>query len=50
MNSGLSENDEYFAELASWFGVSNSELSEVLPNLGRFYTVGSSTPPMGFLL
>lgn len=42
--------DEYFAELASWFGVSNSELSEVLPNLGRFYTVGSSTPPMGFLL
>ncbi|MEM6456886.1 MAG: hypothetical protein AAF772_17475 [Acidobacteriota bacterium] len=40
--------DEYFAELASWFGVADSDLATVLPNLGRFYTPGSA-PPIGFL-
>ena len=40
--------DEYFAELALWFGVSPSDLPTVLPNIGRFYTPGSG-PPIGFL-
>ncbi|MEM9292699.1 MAG: DUF1501 domain-containing protein [Acidobacteriota bacterium] len=40
--------DEYFAELAAWFGVSDSDLGTVLPNLDRFYSVGSGAP-IGFL-
>jgi uncharacterized protein (DUF1501 family) len=28
--------DQYFATLATWFGVDNSKLSTVFPNLGRF--------------
>ena len=36
--------DEYFAELAMWFGVQPSDLSAVLPNLGRFYSTGSESP------
>jgi uncharacterized protein (DUF1501 family) len=41
-------NDLYFAELALWFGVDPSELTTILPNLGEFYSPGS-TPPLGFL-
>jgi uncharacterized protein (DUF1501 family) len=41
--------DEYFAELALWFGVSSSDLASVLPNLGRFYTADSGGRPLGFL-
>ncbi|MEM6911323.1 MAG: DUF1501 domain-containing protein [Verrucomicrobiota bacterium] len=41
--------DEYFAELAQWFGVSQSDLPQVFPNLTRFYTPGAA-PPVGFLL
>ncbi len=40
--------DEYFAELASWLGVADGDLTTVLPNLERFYTPGSG-PPVGFL-
>lgn len=40
--------DEYFAELALWLGVSTSDLTTVLPNIGRFYTPGA-TAPIGFL-
>ncbi|HBL26415.1 MAG TPA: hypothetical protein DD490_06235, partial [Acidobacteria bacterium] len=36
--------DEYSATLASWFGVSGSDLSTVFPNIGRF-----NNPDMGFL-
>jgi uncharacterized protein (DUF1501 family) len=36
--------DQYFATLATWFGVDNSNLSTVFPNLGRF-----STPNLGFV-
>ncbi len=36
--------DQYFATLATWFGVDNSNLATVFPNLGRF-----STPNLGFL-
>ncbi|MCP3978271.1 MAG: DUF1501 domain-containing protein [bacterium] len=42
--------DELFAELALWFDVPPSDLDLVLPNIGRFYTPGSSQPPVGFLL
>jgi uncharacterized protein (DUF1501 family) len=36
--------DQYFATLATWFGVDNSNLSTVFPNLGRF-----SSPNLGFV-
>ena len=41
--------DEYFAELALWFGVSVSELDRVLPNVRSFYSPESALPPIGFL-
>ncbi len=40
--------DEYFAELAQWFGVSNADLTTVFPNLSRFYSVGAQRP-IGFM-
>ena len=40
--------DEYFAELAKWFGVSNGDLTDIFPNLTNFYTP-SSTLPIGFM-
>ena len=40
--------DEYFAELALWLGVPASSLPLVLPNIGNFYSPGS-TGPLGFL-
>jgi len=42
--------DEYFAELALWFGISASDLSTILPNIGNFYDSSSATAPLGFLL
>jgi uncharacterized protein (DUF1501 family) len=36
--------DEYSATLATWFGVSPSNLSTVLPNIGRF-----ASPNLGFM-
>ncbi len=41
--------DLYFAELALWMGVSPSDLSYVLPNIGSFYDVRSGKAPLGFL-
>ncbi|MEQ9463451.1 MAG: DUF1501 domain-containing protein [Haliea sp.] len=41
--------DLYFAELVRWFGVSDSDLDQVLPNLGRFYSP-SQGAPLGFML
>lgn len=40
--------DEYFAEIAMWFGVPISELTTLFPNLGNFYTPGPDNP-IGFL-
>ncbi len=40
--------DEYFAELALWFGVSPSELPTIFPTLTNFYQPGGN-PPIGFL-
>jgi uncharacterized protein (DUF1501 family) len=36
--------DEFSATLASWFGVSSSQMSTVFPNIGRF-----ANPNLGFL-
>ncbi|WP_439102071.1 hypothetical protein [Congregibacter sp.] len=46
--------DEYFAELALWFGlvwfgVSTADLASVLPDVDRFVSVGAGTTPLGFL-
>ncbi|MEM1228039.1 MAG: DUF1501 domain-containing protein [Planctomycetota bacterium] len=41
--------DEYFAELALWFGVEPSDLSTVFPNIDRFYDRSSANMPLGFL-
>ena len=41
--------DQYFSELAIWFGVSKSDLPTIFPNLGNFYDVGSAALPIGFL-
>ena len=42
--------DEYFAELALWFGVQPGDLDAILPNIGRFTTPSATAPPVGFLL
>lgn len=42
--------DVYCAELALWFCIPVSDLAEVRPNIKRFYTPGSTSPPMGFPL
>ena len=39
--------DEYFAELALWFGVAATDLDGVLPNVRAFYAPESGTPPPG---
>lgn len=41
--------DEYFGELALWFGVSKSELTDILPNIGNFYSISSPDTPLGFM-
>ncbi|MBL9131387.1 MAG: DUF1501 domain-containing protein [Verrucomicrobiaceae bacterium] len=41
--------DQYFAELALWLGVAPSDLPLVLPNIGNFWSTGSSSSPIGFL-
>ena len=41
--------DQFFAEMLRWFGVSGSNLSTVLPNIGNFYSPTSSSLPIGFL-
>lgn len=42
--------DQFFAEMALWLGVPKSSLPLVLPNIGNFYSAGSSDPPLGYLL
>lgn len=41
--------DEYFAELALWYGVPSSSLVDIFPNLGSFYTPMTGVAPIGFL-
>ncbi|MEQ8693148.1 MAG: DUF1501 domain-containing protein [Pseudomonadales bacterium] len=39
--------DEFYAELALWFGVAAGEVSQVLPNIERFYNPAVDAPPLG---
>lgn len=41
--------DEFYAELALWFGVPSADLDLVLPNINRFYVPGSGMP-LGFMM
>ncbi len=43
--------DVYFAEIAQWFGVSQSDLGDIFPNLINFYDFRNATnnSPLGFL-
>jgi len=41
--------DEYYAELAKWFGVPNGDLAYVLPNINNFYNPYSGSYPIGFM-
>jgi hypothetical protein len=42
--------DEFFAELALWLGANKSDLPQILPNIGEFYSTSSSAAPLGMLL
>lgn len=41
--------DEFYAELALWYGVSPYDLCYVLPNLGNFYSYSPENYPVGFM-
>jgi len=41
--------DEMFAELALWFGVQKQNLPNILPNIEQFYSLKSSSAPIGFI-
>ncbi|NRB64325.1 MAG: DUF1501 domain-containing protein [Saprospiraceae bacterium] len=41
--------DEYFAELALWYGIPKSDLPILFPNIGNFYNTMSSMAPIGFM-
>ena len=41
--------DEYFAELAYWFGISKSQLNLILPHINRFVDLTSGDFPLGFM-
>jgi len=41
--------DEYFADLALWFGVPESDLPLVLPNIGRFRSLPATSRSVGFM-
>lgn len=41
--------DEFYAELALWYGVSPSDLCYVLPNIGNFYSYSLGNYPLGFM-
>lgn len=41
--------DEYFAELALWFGVAKTELPLIFPNIAEFYDITSPSGPLGLM-
>lgn len=41
--------DEFYAELALWYGISPSDLCYVLPNIGNFYSYIPGQYPIGFM-
>ena len=41
--------EEYFGEMALWFGVSPNDLDRVLPNVRNFYAPGTNAHPLGYM-
>lgn len=41
--------DEYFAELALWFGASSADLDQIFPNINNFWTPTPNGGPLGFM-
>lgn len=41
--------DEFYGELALWYGVSPYDLCYALPNLGNFYSYAANSYPVGFM-
>ncbi len=41
--------DEYFTELALWYGASRGDLEMLFPNVNRFYSPSSANLPLGFM-
>jgi len=41
--------DEYLAEMALWLGTPESEFDFVLPDVSKFWSASSPTPPVGML-
>jgi len=39
--------DEYFADLALWFGASSSDLDQIFPNINNFWTPTTNGSPLG---
>ncbi len=42
--------DEYFAELALWFGAATSDLDQIFPNINNFWTPTADNGPIGFMV
>jgi len=42
--------DEIFADLALWFGVSASDINQILPNINNFWTPTGSSGPLGIMV
>ncbi len=42
--------DEYFAELALWFGASTADLNQIFPNINNFWTPTPGGGPLGMFL
>lgn len=41
--------DEFYGELALWYGISPYDLCYALPNLGNFYSYSANNYPIGFM-
>ena len=39
--------DEFYGDLALWFGIDPSELAIALPNIGRFFDTSGGGSPLG---
>ena len=42
--------DEYFAELALWFGASTGDLNQIFPNINNFWTPTAGGGPLGIFV
>ncbi|MCB0688669.1 MAG: DUF1501 domain-containing protein [Saprospiraceae bacterium] len=41
--------DQYFGEVAQWFGVPSTDMALIFPNIGNFYNPLSTSHPIGFI-